>query len=243
MKGKVLSQKGLVEYDSKYKQEAMFFPENQTYAMNGFVSGLIIDIWSMLEDKLNFTTQLFKDKTSVWGNAIKLTNGTIITTGVVNDLHKKKADVAVASVTLTSLRLHFISYLPPLHDDIVGIVIPNSAITESLDFFLFFKPLQIHLWMMIAVFIVLFTILKYLTDRNGFHLWSSFMVMFGGAPNEDTSGFRSKKVVVFISMLAGMIVWTSYNASFTSELASVERVYPFTDLDTLSMSNWRYVCL
>ena len=61
MKGRVLPQKGLLKYNDNYKQEAKYFPENQTYTMNSFVSGLIIDLWSILEEQLNFTTHLFHD--------------------------------------------------------------------------------------------------------------------------------------------------------------------------------------
>ena len=230
----------MIEYDKRYLQEATYFPQNGTYQINGFTFGLISDLWDILGNHLNFSSVLFKDKEKFWGNAIKLENGTIITTGITDDLFRKKVEVAVAPITLTSLRMQFITYLPPVNVDMIGIAIPNSAISESFDFPLFFKPLSIYLWIVIAITIVLISIFKSMADRNrNLYVWSSFMTMFGGAPNEDNLEKGSMKIVVFVSLITGVVIWNSYNASFTSELASIKEKYPFEDLESLAMSNWR----
>ena len=229
-----------MKFAENYTQEAPYFSQNKTYLMNGFTSGLISDVWNILEHHLNFSTLLFKDKKHVWGNAIELANGTIITTGIADDLFKKKVDVVIAPISMTPLRRQFFTYLPPIQDEMIGIVIPNSAVVESFDFQLFFKPLHIYLWISIIVTIIIVSVIMSMATRNGnIYLWSSFKIMFGGTPNEYVSDRGSKRVVVLTALITSVIIWTSYNASFTSELASVVEVYPFVDLESLALSDWR----
>ena len=231
-----------MKFAMNYTQEAPYFSENKTYLMNGFTSGLISDVWNILEHHLNFSTLLFKDKKHVWGNAIELANGTIITTGITDDLSKKKVDVVIAPISMTPLRRQFFSYLPPIQDEMIGIVIPNSAVVESYDFYLFFKPLHIYLWISIAITILIVSIIMSLTTMNGkIYLWSTFKTMFGGTPSsEENYDKASKRIVALTALITSVIIWTSYNASFTSELASVVEIYPFVDLESLAMSDWRY---
>ena len=230
-----------MKFAKNYTQEAPYISENKIYLMNGFTSGLFSDIWNILEHHLNFSTLLFKDEKHIWGNAIELPNGTIITTGIADDLSKKKVDVVIAPISMTPLRRQFFAYLPPIQDEMIGIVIPNSAVVESFDFQLFFKPLHIYLWISIIVTIIIVSIIMSLATRNGnIYLWSSFKIMFGGTPKEYVSDRGSKRIVVLTALITSVIIWTSYNASFTSELASVVEIYPFVDLESLAMSDWRY---
>ena len=58
-----LNLKALIELDepftiikSEYKTHAPYFPQNQTYLVNEFTSGLFLDVWHLLEEHFNFTT-------------------------------------------------------------------------------------------------------------------------------------------------------------------------------------------
>ena len=85
--------------DSKYRKIAPHFESNQTYLVNGFISGMHHDILKLLELNLNFTTLLYKPKKTVWG-FVSSDNGTITGTGMIGKIYKKQADFILANVAL-----------------------------------------------------------------------------------------------------------------------------------------------
>ena len=85
--------------DSKYRKIAPYFESNQTYLVNGFISGMHHDILKLLELNLNFTTLLYKPKKTVWG-FVSSDNGTITGTGMIGKIYKKQADFILANVAL-----------------------------------------------------------------------------------------------------------------------------------------------
>ena len=73
-------------------------------------------------------------------------------------------------------------------------------------------------------------------------LWTSFIAFLGGKPA--TSMIDSKesyRSIVFVSLLSGSILWMFYKGILTAELSVFIKKYPFTDMDTFSETDWRYV--
>ena len=56
-----------------------------------------------------------------------------------------------------------------------------------------------------------------------------------------TSYSLTLKVVIFITLLMGNVVWLTYNGALLSGLIVPNKVKPFHDLETLSTSNYRLV--
>ena len=103
--------------------------------------------------------------------------------------------------------------------------------------------------MMIAVTVVAMTVFKSsisykfsklkLSNIIGF-LWYSYIVYFGGKPSGTViDSKRTYKFIVFVSLLGGIIIWISYRSFLTAELAINIKKYPFTDMYSLSKTNWR----
>ena len=70
-------------------------------------------------------------------------------------------------------------------------------------------------------------------------LWTSMMANFGGKPMLSKIGHvNSYKSTIFLSLLAGLVVWISYRAFITSELSVIVAKYPFNDLESLSKTNY-----
>ena len=88
-----------VMIDSKFKDNAPYFETNQTFLVNGHVSGLHLDILKLMEVSLNFTTELFKPKVQNWG-FVKNVNGTLKGTGMVGGVFNKEADFVLSSMGL-----------------------------------------------------------------------------------------------------------------------------------------------
>ena len=85
--------------DSKFKDNAPYFKTNQTFLVNGYVSGLHFDILRLMENSLNFTTQLFKPKDENWG-FVRNVNGTLQGTGMVGGVFNRKADFVLSTLGL-----------------------------------------------------------------------------------------------------------------------------------------------
>ena len=85
--------------DSKFKDNAPYFETSQTFLVNGYVSGLHFDILRLMENSLNFTTQLFKPKDENWG-FVRNVNGTLQGTGMVGGVFDGKADFVLSTLGL-----------------------------------------------------------------------------------------------------------------------------------------------
>ena len=66
------------------------------------------------------------------------------------------------------------------------------------------------------------------------------MANFGGKPSKSRlDHVNSYKMVVFSSLLSGVVIWVYYRGSFTSKLAIKSVKYPFHDLNSFSKSNYK----
>ena len=98
--------------NSSYITNAPYFPENETYLLNGYTYGVFHDVLNVLQDHLNFSAQLFKRKDGAWGMVYPQDDGTFKTVGFIGDLFLKKADFAIGNVIIFQTRAQFVDYLP-----------------------------------------------------------------------------------------------------------------------------------
>ena len=247
MKASVNQQFGLMQFNDSYKSKAPYFPKNNTYLMNGYTFGIFNDVLHLLEEQLNFTCSLFTRKDTKWGKITRLSNGSIVGTGMLGDLYREKVDISVASLSMTLSRAKYISFLTPITNEVLSIVIPSSSVMEDYDFWLFFGPLHIATWMVILATAILVMILHVIGTRDYRMIsipstfWSSLMAFLGGSHLSDKSRNFPSKLITICLLLCGYVTWTSHNAFLTAELVSVKKVYPFTDLESISATNWRYI--
>ena len=257
--------KGVVEdteremiLDANYFDQAPYDANDMTYFVNGFVQGLFADILQLLENQLNFTTLLYKSKEKDWGFVREFENGSVQVTGMVGEIHAKKVDLVVASLTMTPKRIKYVDFLPPLTTERAGIYIPSWYTKQSFELDIYFKPLELNLWVLIIGLAILIGLLKlaaynqlprhyvnkdisatFVLSLN--FIWTSFISIFGGKPPgcqlDNQSHYR---MIVFISLLYGGIIWMCYRSYLTALLSSSEKKYPFIDLDSLADTNWRY---
>ena len=76
--------------DLIYKERAPYYPNNDTYLINGYTTGVVQDVLEILQQRLNFSTLLYLRGDGVWGNVYTKPNGSIIGTGLVGDLYYKR---------------------------------------------------------------------------------------------------------------------------------------------------------
>ena len=235
----------IVEKD--FQDNALYFPQNKTYLVSGFISGLFHDVWQLIENYLNFTSLFYKPETINWGKVSQLSNGTFTSTGLINDVHQRKVDVAVAPLTIRSPRHQVVTFLPAISPETMIIALSKSAVKESIEFTGFLRPFHYSLWMFVLTTIMVTALTKMIFLQEKTHLllnffkyyWDSTIPMFGGS-SEELSNNGSYHVFHITILLCGYIVWISYNAALTSELMVTKNTYPFTDLESVSSTNWRY---
>ena len=230
-----------------FKSKAPYFPSNGSYLINGYTSGMFRDVWHLLESGLNFTTLHFTNEAMAWGYAKKFHNGTKITTGLINQLFKKKIDVALAPTTLEPSTVDAVTFLPAMFDSVMVVAIPSTSVKERLDFTTFIKPFEFYLWIALFVAILINAIChsfflekaKYFVAKSCTYWWSSLKPFFGGSISIDSDNKISYKWLLIVHLISGYVIWIGYNSSLTSELVVVHKNYPFINLDTISSSSWR----
>ena len=233
--------------DSSYQVNAPYFPNNQSYQVNEFTYGLFNDILKILQNKLNFTTVLYKRKEPAWGYIYPQANGSYKGTGAIGDIFFKRADLAVGPFYNVIDRARYVNYLPAIRPYLAAIYIPITK-EESIDFDTYIAPFTYFLWVALALSGTIFSMIQLfflkINDNVklfGFnHIWSSFTRFFGGKPIPTPIDSESYyKTTMVTTLLCGAVIWISYRAGLTSELSVSSKAYPFTDMTSFSKLNWR----
>ena len=179
-------------------------------------------------------------------------DGSLEVGGIMGDIYYNRAEFVVTSWGMYYDRALYMDYLPDLYPYYAGLYLPlTDNATEKIDFFLIFSPFAEIMWITIAIAtlgVALFKIslLKFhaslkAADVIGF-LWTSFIAFFGGKPTPTSiDSKRSYKAVVFTSLLAGVVMWIAYRSYLSAALAISFKSYPFTDMESLSKTDWKYV--
>ena len=215
------------------------------YDVTNLVSGPFHDILKILERSLNFTTKLYKRKSGGWGLPIVYPNGTIeLSSGMVKDLATGLADLIATSMTMNYERHLVMEFLIPVAPADLGVFIKKRTVAVGLDFDVFIKPFDKWTWFAIlsssfVTFLLIVAIKKYF-EGDGMSLIKSLDVFATtlqshcGSPNLESFGGRrvSLKIIIFVSVLMGNIVWMSYNGALLSELITIRDIKPFYDWET-----------
>ena len=99
--------------DDKFSTEAPFFPNNQTWDISDYVSGVVMDVLEEMKSKYNFTLRYYLRKDRKWGNVIHLANGTVQESGMVGDIYYDRADIIACTPSFRLVRLSILDYIIP----------------------------------------------------------------------------------------------------------------------------------
>ena len=241
-------------FDSNYEEFAPSFKNNQTYLMNDYFHGICKDVIEILQSQLNFTISIYKRKDSKWGNVNKSPNGSYVGTGMIGDLISGKVDMILVFLVITLERVEYLNFMIPMSQNYGSIFISQNSVVEEIDFGLTFAgPFQIDLWIILVISVVMITLAKIIVfivhqQMDMYQLfdafWNSFTLYLGGngtIPEYSKKLIKSYKLIIVLSLLFGNIVWIGYQAFLTAQLASITKQMPFTDLESLSKTDWTLV--
>ena len=232
--------------DPKYKTQATYFPENRTYLVNDFISGIHHDILTSLQNQLNFTANIYKRDDSVWGFVQKHSNETYTSSGMVRDVFLQNADLIAAELTYSLERSLLIDFTVPINPTDISLYIPYHVEEMAFDFDTFLVPFQLELWIIILILTILISILKVVViGKSSLSystmvgiLWGTFSVLVIGSKTY-IHRRKSYKIISVTSMLGGVVIWIAYRAFLSAELAIVIKKNPFRNLESLSNTNFR----
>ena len=158
--------------------------------------------------------------------------------------------MAVAPLFIKLSRGLYIDYLPPVAPYEIGIYIPTIGDSENFNFMAFLQIFSNNLWILILMLAIVIAGIKLLflywygsvrifIDTIAF-FWTSFIVYFGGKPtNTSIDSKRPYKILIFSSLLGGVIIWIYFRSRLTAELAVVLKKLPFNDMESFSETDWR----
>ena len=231
-------------------KNAPYFPSNETYDVTGLVAGSTFDIWTILQNKLNFTTRIYSRMDNKWGVPIQHPNGSIsVPDGIIKDSMDSLADILLAPLSVLYNRYLVIDYMVPLDSKLTGIFV--NSIQESNDFEVFYKPFDKWTWSALISSSLIATISIVLTSKvlnQGKLNCHSFIDIFAkslkanlgnGSFTPITNKFHSLQMVTFVALMMGNIVWITYNGALLSKLIEPKFDKPFDDLASLAESNYR----
>ena len=238
--------------DSNFEFNAPYFSKNASYQVNDYVSGIYYDVLKELQSQLNFTVSIFHKCDNKVGYVKQHSNGTYEATGMIGDIFLNRADIIVGPLIMIPSRWIFVDYLTPIDFLDAGLYIPIEKSMEQIEFGTFIHPLNNQMWATISLFVLIIALFKLLTMRELQDkikiakvldtIWTSFAAYFGGSFSETKITERkSYKIIVFVSLLSGYIIWASYQAMLTSELATKSNFMPFDDFESLSKTDWRLI--
>ena len=139
---------------------SILFSENDTYLVNGYTSGFFQDVLDVLESQLNFSTLLYKRKTTFWGSFHHHANGTVYGTGMMGDIFYKNADLTVAPMGVTFERGSFVGFLPTVKQYYMELYISKDSQAHAIDFHLLISPFTQDTWIFIISTSVIIALVK-----------------------------------------------------------------------------------
>ena len=233
-------------------KNATYFPNNETYDVTGLVRGSFFDIWTILQNNLNFTTKIYSRMNNEWGVPVQHPNGSIsVPDGIIKDGMDGLADILLSRIVIMQERCLVIDFLVPLNSYSNGIFVKKDSMKERLDFQVFQKPLDKWTWTAMISSSLIFTISIVVTSkflnqgnlkcRNFIGIFAkSLKANLGSAsfvPN--INQFHSLQMVIFVSLITGNVIWIAYNGALLSKLIEPRIDKPFHDLKSLAESNYR----
>ena len=242
--------KGIVEdngywakVNSSFINEAPYSNQDEKFLVTNYVSGIVIDILNMLKLELNFTLDHYLRKDRQWGNVHVHPNGSTEGIGIVGDIYFGKADISSTTLTVTGLRFPSLDFLPSVEYVAGHLFIPKQQKINQPDLKTFYYPLSSLVWIcMISTSCLIVIAIFFISKHQRINVlelaWVSFAPYFGGYFFTIDVMNSGSKIVLFVTLFCGNIVWMGYQASLTVDLSMPSNILPFSDFDSFSNSDW-----
>nr|KAF7398285.1 hypothetical protein H0235_016293 [Vespula pensylvanica] len=161
-------------------------------------------------------------------------------TGAIAELHAGRADISLASFSITSDRLNAVDFALP-HITTKNYLYIRKQELFAVEWSSHFLTFSITVWMaMFGVLIVATILLVFIKIRNGTDrkishlLFDNFLEIWGIFCQQGLADFThifSLRITYFSIFLLIIVFWAGYSASLISILTSVNHILPFDSLE------------
>ena len=115
-----------------------------------------------MENVYNFTARLYKRNDGGWGSPKKLQNGSVVGTGIIENILDGSADFGWAGFSVTESRSKHLDFLPILNSWYAGLFIPrNNSNFKDIDWTIYIELFTIELWGTLLSAALIFAALAY----------------------------------------------------------------------------------
>ncbi|XP_062889516.1 probable glutamate receptor isoform X3 [Mobula hypostoma] len=201
-------------------------------ATGGF-EGFCIDLLKIFSERLNFRYEIQLVKDGLYGT--KLENGQW--TGLLGELKRKEADLAIAPLTITRLRESEFGFTRPFMSVGISILVRKHTNSQSAGFFQFMSPFSPETWFSLLFAYILTCFCMFLAARlspsewsepevesNRFSLLDSFwfgigaLTLQGVGPHPRALSTRIIGTVWWLFVIVFLVTYaTNFGASLNSE--------------------------
>ena len=134
-----------------------------------------------------------------------------------------------------------------------AVYLPSFGGSERTDWYAFLRPFKPIPWLLIISSVFISSTISAIFWYSQTNLtilrtiaifWRNVQAFFDEASDLDTKTldtWNSHRFATFVSLLWAWFIWTSYNAALASEFTVPIMKLPFTDMESLSITDYRYL--
>ena len=221
--------------------------------------GYCIDFLDKLKEKLKFSYEIYLVPDGNYGSQDSISKEW---NGMVKEILEGRAQMAVASFTISSERQKVIDFTQPFID--LGLTVLVKSLNDEVDFFTFFKPFKLDLWLMIALTTFLIGVLlwffstfspfgfygrcvqiahhkvprEHLKRRHTLRLtnsiWSSLVYYVGQSADSLHPVSASGRITVAVWWFAILLIVSTYTANLAAFLTIKRFSSPINSIEDLA---------
>ncbi|XP_059189835.1 glutamate receptor U1-like [Centropristis striata] len=238
----------IVTADSKELSITTIKEEPYTMSKGSELEGYCIDLISKLAEKMNFTYKLHLVKDSRYGTMDSSGNWN----GMIGEVIRGEADLAVAPLTLTAVREQFVDTSAPFMHTGIGFIMRKDSASEESSFSLL-SPFSTNMWIGVLIAFLLTGFCIFLvgrisptewietdTEEPSFTLLHSFWYITGALTLQGAGPHPkalSGRLVSAIWWLFAVLLLASYFSNFNSTLHSNNKNFSIKTFEDLANQN------
>ncbi|KAA0200245.1 Ionotropic receptor 197 [Hyalella azteca] len=219
---------------------------NHNVTTQNFLRGYSVDLWHVMQQRLNFT---YKVRKTLFG---VLQPDQVTWNGMVGELQASRAHVGIAPLRITTFRQRAIDYTIPTKVLQNRIYLRQPDVEASWN--LYAEPFNAILWTCVLGFIFVVALSARLlhvvaarahltnevvSSSDVFFDAFASLVQQSGTLNPETS---SERLLWFFVYWTSVLLFTSYSAVLIALLTTVRPTLPFTDFESLLLRpDWNLV--
>lgn len=155
---------GVPCYEHAYSRIMNDTKQNDTEELSVFcVSGLMIDLLSLIQNKLGFNYELYLVPDGKYG---AIDDATGRWNGMIGEVLYGHADMALGSITINAQRSQVVDFTSPYGEVGIGMMISNGNTARPLITMEFLEPFGTSLWLAIVTTIFTILIALWFLDRK-----------------------------------------------------------------------------